>query len=116
MNDHYGLPAGKVEIGESYSQAAVREAKEEAGVNIKKQDLKPVLTMHRLEGEDNYWVDLFFEPLKWDGEPYNAEPHMHSELAWLDLKDLPHNVIPSVRFALEQIKKGNVYCEYGFGE
>lgn len=115
MNDYYGLVSGKVEKGESYLQAAVREGKEEAGVVIDQKDLSHVLTMHRLEGEDNHWVDVFFEPSKYEGEPYNAEPHMHSALAWLDPKNLPENVIPSVRFAIEQIEKGNVYCEYGLG-
>lgn len=113
-NGFYGLPAGKVEKEESFSEAAIREAKEEAGIKIKLKDLKVVLTMHRLE-DGNDWVDLFFEPKKYEGEAYNAEPDMHSELAWLDPKKLPENVIPSVRYAIEQIEKGNVYCEYGLG-
>lgn len=116
MNGYFGLPSGKVEKGESYTLAAIREAKEEAGVSIKAENLKPILTMHRDEGDDNVWVDLFFEATKWDGEPYNAEPHVHSELAWINTRALPKNTIPSVKFALEQIQAGNHYCEYGFDQ
>jgi hypothetical protein len=37
---------------------------------------------------------------------------MHSELVWLDLDNLPENVIPSVRHALLEISAGNCYSEY----
>lgn len=112
MNNHYGLPSGKVEKDESYSAAAIREAAEEIGIKIAPEDLRFVHVMHRREGHD--WVDVYFEADKWQGTPMNAEPHVHSELAWLDLGDLPENVIPSVRYALEQISQGNAYSEYGW--
>ncbi len=117
MNGYYGLPAGKVEEDESYTAAAIREAKEEVGVVIKPMDMKPVLTMHRKEPEDEqyrFWVDQCFVATKWEGEIINAEPNMHSEVAWLDPKNLPDNVIPSVKLILETVEKGEHYCEYGW--
>lgn len=117
MNGHYGLPSGKVEKNEPYLLAAVREALEEVGAKINPKHLKHVLTVHRYEPSSfaSDWVDTFFEASEWEGEPYNAEPHMHSKLDWLDPKNLPKNVIPSVKFALEQIEAGNSYAEYGWG-
>ncbi len=115
MNGYYGLPSGKVEQNEAYSQAAVREAREEIGIAVKLSALRHVLTMHRQEGDEAMtWVDVFFEADEWQGEPCNAEPHVHSELSWFDLNNLPENVIPSVRFALERIAAGEHYCEYGW--
>lgn len=117
MNDHYGLVAGKVEEGESYTAAAVREGKEEAGVTIKVEDLKPVLVAHRNSpGHAPFWVDVVFEVTKWQGTPHNAEPHMHSELTWFGLKHLPTNLIPAVRFFIEQIQKGELFVEYGWDD
>lgn len=113
MNSHYGLPSGKVEVGESFRVAAIREGKEEVGVTIKPENLRPVLTVHRND-DDSYWVDQYFEVVDWEGEAHNAEPHMHSEVAWLDLNNLPDNIIPSVRRALEQITTGNSYFEEGW--
>jgi 8-oxo-dGTP diphosphatase len=115
MNDYYGLPSGKVEQHENFTNGAIREAKEEVDIDIDRDDLRPSLIMHR-HSDDSDWVDVFFEVDKWQGEVINAEPHMHSELAWLDLDSLPENVIPSVSFALEQIKAGVQYAEYGWSE
>lgn len=115
MNDYYGLPSGKVEKGESFKSAATREADEEIGVKIKPKNLRHCLTMHRNEpDEDMTWVDVYFEALEWEGDIHNAEPHMHKEVASLDPENLPENVIPSVRFALEAIETGKTYIEYGW--
>lgn len=116
MSGHYGLVSGKVEKKEAFLKAAVREAKEEAGIDVKPEDIKHLLTLHRYEpskqAED--WIDIYFEITKWKGEPKNAEPHVHSELAWLDPKKLPKNVVASVKYSLEQIEAGNTYAEYGW--
>lgn len=86
MDGYYGLPAGKVERFEPCLQAAVRGAKEEVGVDIDPRHLSHVLTVHRDSPEDDTdddmtWVDVFFETSQWEGEPFNAEPHVHSEVA-----------------------------------
>jgi 8-oxo-dGTP diphosphatase len=115
MNGHYGLPAGKIEKGEGAIAGAVREALEEVGVTIDKKHLSHALTIHRkADYEDMEWIDIYFEVAEWQGEPYNAEPTVHSELAWLDLDQLPDNVVPAVRDALEQIKVGSTYSEFGW--
>lgn len=49
MNNHYGLPSGKVEHDESFEEAAIREAREEIGIKIKRADLRHILTMQRKE-------------------------------------------------------------------
>lgn len=114
MNGYYGLPSGKVENNESFSAAAIREAKEEVGATISPKELKFVHSSHRKSAEGLYWVDVIFEATKWEGELINAEPDLHSELAWFDPKTLPLNTIPSVRFVIEEITKGNSYSEYGW--
>lgn len=118
MNGFYGLPSGKIEKGESFSAGAIREAKEEIGITIKPNDLKPIFILHRGANVDSDldWVDAYFEAVKWSGEPYNAEPNVHSELAWLDPNNLPKNVVPSVLFALQELAAGKNYSEYGWDQ
>ena len=113
MNNYYGLPAGKVEKNETFLEAAVREAKEEVGVDIDPQDLKLVLTFHRVH-PDSTWVDIMFEAAQWKGEIYNAEPEVHGEVAWFDPTQLPDNIVPPVREALEAIERGETYLEKSY--
>lgn len=115
MNNHYGLPSGKVEEGETFTEAAIREAKEEVGITLRPENLHQVLTGHRREqGDTMSWVDVFFEAAEWEGEVINAEPHMHSAVEWFSLDNLPENIIPSVRYYLEKVQAADTYCEYWF--
>ncbi len=43
-----------------------------------------------------------------------ARPHIHGELTWIDPKNLPKNMVPSVKYAIEQIMAGKNYAEYGW--
>lgn len=113
MDGHYSLVAGRVDKGESFATAALREAKEEAGVSISPKDLKLVATFHRNE-PDSVWVDLLYEVTSWEGTLENAEPDKHDELAWLDPHNLPDNMVDSVRFYIEQHLDGKNYAEYGW--
>ncbi len=117
MDGHYGLPAGKGEWHEPFSQGAVREAKEESGVDIDIKDLRVVHVVHRHAEYDELfmdWVDVYFEADKWEGEPYNVEVDKSERLDWIDLDNLPENIVPTQRDALEHIARGEFYSEYGW--
>lgn len=119
MDGYYGLPSGKVESWETYAQGAVREAKEEAGATVEIKDLVFVHMVHRYCEEDGgfmEWVDVYFEARSWEGEPYNAEEHKSERLDWLDLNNLPKNIVPPQLDALENIAKGINYSEFGWDE
>ena len=113
MNGFYSLPAGRVEWGETAAQGAMREAKEEAGITITSEGLRQILLVHR-HAEDTDWVDVYFEVLDWEGELTNAEPDIHSEAVWIDQDNLPENIIPPQRAALDSIVAGETYAEYGW--
>jgi ADP-ribose pyrophosphatase YjhB (NUDIX family) len=113
MNGYYGLPAGRVDERESFTQAAIREAKEEVGVTLIPENLKPVLTWQR-RSKDGDWVDVVFEATQWEGELTNAEPDVHSELVWLDMDNLPENVIPDLVQMFNHLATGDVLYEMGW--
>ena len=118
MDGMYSLPAGRVEDGEPYTAAVVREAKEEVGVELDQDEIGFTYMQHRnMPTQNTYaavWTDVFFEAGPWKGEPVNGEPEKHSEIAWFYPDELPDNVMPYQRYALDRIADGHLYGEYGW--
>lgn len=108
---NYSLPAGHADGGESFTAAMVREAKEEIDVEVRAEDMALAHIMHR-NAADGERVDLFFRADKWEGEPRIMEPHKCDELKWCGISELPANVIPYVRQALEYGLSSRVYGEW----
>lgn len=100
----YSLVAGHLDGQESAKNAAIREGREESGVEIIEQDLEFVHLMHRLSTDDER-IDIFFEVKNWQGQIVNKEPHKCSDLSWFSPENLPEKTVPEVKFALEKIKK-----------
>lgn len=111
----YSLPSGHFDGGESAISAAVRESKEEVGVDIDPKDLIHVHTQHRLAEEgDHERLNLFFIAKKWIGKVRNAEPHKCSELLWADKDSLPDNLVPEVKYFLKHFAARQTYGDFGF--
>ncbi|MGH2616230.1 MAG: NUDIX domain-containing protein [Thermomicrobiales bacterium] len=110
---NYSVIAGHLDGDEPARLAMVREAAEEAGIQVAPSDLNFVHVMHRKEtGETDERIDLFFAATNWRGEPANREPEKCSELRWSALDDLPANVVPYVRAALEHFQENRPYAEF----
>lgn len=106
----YSLVAGHVEAGETAEEALVREASEEAGVEIRENDLTFIFAEQRLSDEINDdYVDLFFETKKWSGDFTNREPEKCGGLDWFEINALPKNTIPYVANVLEKYQTGERY-------
>jgi len=108
---NYCVVAGHLDGEETVAAAAVREAREEAGIEIALADVRVVGIMHRREDDER--VDFFVEVDRWIGEPVNREPHKCDELAWYHLQELPTNTIPYIRRALENASTGTYFDTFG---
>ena len=108
----YSVPAGHLDGGETVIAAGMREAKEEIGVDIEAGDLAFSSVMHRIEGDER--VDFFVHVQKWDGEIVNAEPDKCDDLRWVDVDDLPDNIIPYVKRAIENHLNDVSFDEFGW--
>lgn len=112
---NYGLVSGHVEQGETYMEAIIREAKEEAGVDLKPENLRFTHFMHRKDkSKDNERADVCFVAEQWDGEVRNMEPHKCDDLSWFPKDQLPENLILYIRQVLDYIDKEILYSEYGW--
>ncbi len=111
----FSLPAGHVDGQEPAHLAAVREAKEEVGVEVDPSDLELVHTQHRRADEAEYErIDLYFRVKKYSGTPTNMEPDKCDELRWVAYDDLPDDMISEVRHAVEGLARGRMYSNFNF--
>lgn len=108
----YSLIAGHVEVNESLTAALIREAKEEAGIDLNEHNLALQRIIHRKDVDKKIYLDFFFRASDWNGEPKNLEPHKCDELSWCSFGTLPKNIIEHVRKVLENPEEG--YEESGF--
>jgi 8-oxo-dGTP diphosphatase len=53
----YSVPAGHVDVGESVTEATIREAREEVGITLKPEDIEVIHVMHRKAEEER--IDFF---------------------------------------------------------
>ena len=113
----YSIPAGHVEPGETFTQTAVRESKEEIGVSVAPEDLFLAHVMQRNKSGDSDYgerMDMFFVTDKWSGEVTNMEPHKCDDLLWCAIDAPPENTIPYIVAALSAIQEGRFYSEFGY--
>ncbi|MEW6732745.1 MAG: NUDIX domain-containing protein, partial [Acidobacteriota bacterium] len=109
---NYSVVAGHIDGNESARDAMIREAFEEAGLEIQSQSLELAHVMHRKAQDER--VSFFFTANRWKGELNNKEPHKCDELDWFPLNALPANMVGYVAYALACFLNGEHYSEYGW--
>ena len=108
----YSVVAGHLDGDEEIKAAMIREAREEVGIEIAPADLEVVGVMHRKSDDER--IDFFLTAAAWSGEIANIEPDKCDHLAWFELDALPENVIPYVRRALDNYRRGNWFDSFGW--
>lgn len=106
---NYALVSGHADGNETFTNAMIREAKEESNIDIQPEDLKLVHTMHRIPGRE--YIDFYFECRNWSGEVINMESDKCDELRWVVMSDLPENTVPVIRKAIENYIAGIQFSE-----
>jgi mutator protein MutT len=108
----YDMPAGHLEDGETLREAAVRELREETGIEA--EDLEFVELLHRKSFDDRVYLDVFFRLTKWRGEPSIQEPEKCDHMAWFSLDALPEMIVPHQRIVLADRAHLRPYREVGW--
>lgn len=116
QDGNYGVPAGHMEAGETVRETAIREGMEEVAVVLESENLTVVHTIVRKKAvtEDGDRVDFFLLAKDWAGEPKNNEPHKCDDIGWFPLDNLPENTTPYTRQALDCIRRGQTFSEFGW--
>ncbi len=107
--------SGHVEEGESISKAAVRECREELGIDIKEEDLHFFALIHKNDEPCKVtYYNVYFYAEKFSGSPKIMEPKKCSSLSWFSLDNLPDELLEDRKLALNSILCDAKYYAYGW--
>jgi len=85
----WGLVGGHLEFGESFEECAIREAKEECGLSLKKVKFYHV-SNDLFTDEDKHYITIFCKAtIANNAIPKLNEPDKISEWAWFEFATLP---------------------------
>jgi len=110
---NYSVIAGHIDGGEDVYTAMIREAKEEAGIDIRLENLEAVQVMHRKKADEER-IDYFFKCDKWDGVLEITEPDKCDELRWVEINYLPDNTVDYIREAINKFNSNTKFTVYGW--
>lgn len=109
LDGYYDLPGGHVDENEDLFFAMMREAKEEIGIDIFREDMKIVHIYHHFKDD---MLKFVFTVNKYEGNLVNNEPEKCKELKWFEIENLPENIISKIREEILNVEN-DVFYSYG---
>jgi 8-oxo-dGTP diphosphatase len=101
--ERYGLPGGVIEQGESPRATAVREVKEECGLDVRATEL---VAIYHLRTDRSEGLRFFFRCQILGGEPLIPETGEVAELMWAPPTHLPTPTTESAPYAIQDCLAG----------
>jgi 8-oxo-dGTP pyrophosphatase MutT (NUDIX family) len=109
----YSVIAGHLDGDEDIYTAMIREAKEEAGIDIDIKSIKIIQVMHRKKIDEER-IDYFFCCNKWSKKIRNMEPQKCSELKWYPINNIPENTIDYIKYSIKNYLGNNSFTLFGW--
>ena len=100
LDGWYALPGGHLQRGESIVECAMREIREETGIDVAASQLRGAAVMPYQSGE-HQGIDFIMACEDFTGEPTLAEPDRADAIGFWPADALPPNTVPYLRRALE---------------
>lgn len=103
----YCGPGGHMEFGETLEECAIRETREEAGIEI--ENVRFLCLSNILVWEGKHYIDIGMIADWKSGEPKALEPHVREGWDWYDLDDIPTPLFGNEPLYIEAYKTGKQY-------
>ena len=86
-------PGGHIEYGESFEGTAIRETKEETGIDLNASELQIAgVTNDFFKESGKHYVTVMMKALNFCGNPEVMEPDKCYEWRWFEIDRLPDNL------------------------
>lgn len=96
----WSTPGGHLDFGESPEQCAVREVKEETGLDIDPVVFRAI-TNDVFVAENRHYITIWMEGHYTAGEPFLAAPYEASEIGWFPWDALPQPLFLPLQHLLD---------------
>jgi len=100
----WSTPGGHLEFGENPFECAIRETKEETGVNIVNVMFLGI-TNDIFKDDEKHYITIWMKGQYLNGEPEIKADYEMSEVGWFDLSELPEHLFLS----FEKLLNGDIY-------
>jgi len=102
------MPGGKLEFGESFEKAAIREVLEETSLEINEKDLKFISLTNDIVS-DAHFVTIGFLCQEFKGEFKVMEPNEITKWQWFNIDDLPKLMYFPSEKIIKNYLSGKIY-------
>ncbi len=103
----FAFPGGHLEHMETFEECALREVKEECGIEITNLRFQLVGNIKKFAPKHYVQITLIAD---WkSGEPKVLEPDRCEKWEWYDIDTVPENIMATNKISFESIKTGRIY-------
>ena len=102
------MPGGKLHFGETFEEGAIREVKEETGVDLKSMK---IICVNQDIIETAHFVTIGFFSDDFEGEIKVMEPDEITEWQWFELNDLPNPMYFPSEKVLKNYRENKFYIK-----
>jgi len=99
--DTWAFVGGKADPEESVAECAIREVREEIGVELK--NLQLLHATYTYQYENSQWYRVFVLRARYEGEIEIKEPHKIQALEWFAPDNLPMTIFQPIRSYLPEV-------------
>ena len=109
---HFSIPGGKIELGESFEDAAVREVNEETGLIITAPRVIGVTNnLKTFKEEQIHFISIILHCKNIIGEPIIKEPEKCASWQWVDPYNLPEPHFEASHLSVQCFLQNKFYTQ-----
>lgn len=105
----WSFPGGHLEFGETMAEAAIRETKEETGLDVSELELVSLADEMGSLDKGKHYVNIGFLAHAISGEPKVTEPEKWERWEWFDLDNLPEPIFEATGLMIKRCSAGVIY-------